>query len=51
MVNLGFPMETTSLKGLAVLVWPKKGVALTTVVELVAVAAIDAILSSSSSSS
>lgn len=36
-------METTSLRGLALLVWPKNGVALTTVVEL-AVAAIDAIL-------
>lgn len=43
MVNLGFPIETTSLRGLAVLFWPKNGVALTTVAELVA---IDAILTS-----
>lgn len=42
MVNLAEPMATTSLRGLAFLVWPKNGVALTTVVEL-AVAAIDAI--------
>lgn len=41
MVNLALPMET-SLRGLAFdpLVWPKNGVALTTVLEL-AVAAID----------
>ena len=39
MVYLALPIETTSLRGLAFLVWPKNGVAFTRVVEL----AIDAI--------
>lgn len=34
MVYLALPMETTSLRGLAFLVWPKNGVAFTTAVEL-----------------
>lgn len=40
MVNFPGPMETTSLRGLALvaLVRPKKGVALTTVLELAAIA-------------
>lgn len=34
MVYLALPIETTSLRGLAFLVWPKNGVAFTRVVEL-----------------
>lgn len=42
MVYFPFPMETASLRGLAFLVWPKNGVALTTVAAAVAAAIDDA---------
>lgn len=40
MVNLAFPIETASLRGLTFLDWPRNGVAFTRAVELAAAAAI-----------